>query len=538
MSPKGGIRPHKRFSIQANRSEVLFVDYIAEHLNPEGRAGVIVPEGIIFQSGNAYKALRKMLVDNYLFCVISLPAGVFNPYSGVKTSILFMNKTLAKQTDKVLFVKIENDGFDLGAQRREIAGNDFPLALTNVNNFVQSVRNNKEFFIPESPDILLVSKSQLAENGDYNLSAERYKDDDKVINISCWPKKTIGETCVLSTGGTPKSDIKEYYSNGNIRWLVSGDIHKGEIYDCENHITQEGLQNSNAKYLPINSVLIALNGQGKTRGTVALLRTDATCNQSIVAINPRDPAEIIPEFLYYQLRARYQEIRNLTGDTERSGLNMPIIRNLKIIVPPLNIQQEIVTEIESYQKIIDGARQVVSNYKPRIKIDPEWPIKPLGEVITLHRGYDLPKTQFIDGKVPVVGSNGIIGYHNENKEKGPGVVTGRSGTIGKVHYIDYDYYWPHNTALFVKDFNGNDRKFIKFLLESLDLKSLGDNVSAVPSLDRKNAHRIKVSVPPVSVQKDVVVQIEKEQKLVDANKQLIQIYEQKIKDKIAEVWEA
>jgi len=77
MSPKGGIRPHKRFSIQANRSEVLFVDYIAEHLMPNGRAGVIVPEGIIFQSGNAYKALRKMLVDNYLFCVVSLPAGVF-----------------------------------------------------------------------------------------------------------------------------------------------------------------------------------------------------------------------------------------------------------------------------------------------------------------------------------------------------------------------------------------------------------------------------------------------------------------------------
>ena len=97
MTPKGGIRPHKKFTVSSNRSEVLFVDYIAEHLNPKGRAGIIVPEGIIFQSGKAYKALRKMLLDNYLYAVVSLPAGVFNPYSGVKTSILLLDKELAKK---------------------------------------------------------------------------------------------------------------------------------------------------------------------------------------------------------------------------------------------------------------------------------------------------------------------------------------------------------------------------------------------------------------------------------------------------------
>ncbi len=108
MTPKGGIRPHKRFQIQANRSEVLFVDYIMEHIAIDGRAGVIVPEGIIFQSGNAYKLLRKTLVDNnFLYAVVSLPAGVFNPYSGVKTSILLMDRTLAKKTKDILFIKIE-----------------------------------------------------------------------------------------------------------------------------------------------------------------------------------------------------------------------------------------------------------------------------------------------------------------------------------------------------------------------------------------------------------------------------------------------
>src|SRR5271166_5304982 len=106
--PKGGIKPHKRFSVQSNRSEVLFVDYIAEHLTPTGRAGIIVPEGIIFQSQTAYRDLRKMLVENSLVAVVSLPAGVFNPYSGVKTSILILDKSLARQSDTVGFFKVEN----------------------------------------------------------------------------------------------------------------------------------------------------------------------------------------------------------------------------------------------------------------------------------------------------------------------------------------------------------------------------------------------------------------------------------------------
>src|SRR5260221_6134591 len=180
MSPKGGIRPHKRFSIQANRSEVLFVDYIAEHLATHGRAGIIVPEGIIFQSGNAYKALRKMLVEKYLFAVVSLPGGVFQPYSGVKTSILLMDKQLAKKADSILFVKVENDGFDLGAQRRAIEENDLTEALCILQKLNQTLNENTnvhEMLLDEEEAMLaiVVEKSKIAKNGDYNLSGERYK---------------------------------------------------------------------------------------------------------------------------------------------------------------------------------------------------------------------------------------------------------------------------------------------------------------------------------------------------------------------------
>jgi type I restriction enzyme M protein len=156
MTPKGGIIPHKKFSVKANRSEVLFVDYIIEHLTLNGRAGVIVPEGIVFQSATAYKALRKKMVDeNYLYAVVSLPSGVFNPYSGVKTSILLFDRQIAKRTNDILFVDVKNDGFDLGANRRAFKNNDLPEAFKAIREFQLNHCNSE--LISET-----ISKSKIA----------------------------------------------------------------------------------------------------------------------------------------------------------------------------------------------------------------------------------------------------------------------------------------------------------------------------------------------------------------------------------------
>jgi type I restriction enzyme M protein len=211
MSPNGGIKPHKRFSIQAKRSEVLFVDYIEEHLNPNGRAGVIVPEGIIFQSGIAYKKLRKMLIENSLYAVVSLPAGVFNPYSGVKTSILFLNKNLAKKTDKILFIKVDNDGFGLGAQRKEIKE---PLALEIINKYKQRIIENKEieFNLHEAKYAHVVKKEKIAESGDYNLSGDRYK--EVFVYNGKWNFIELGEVCEFIRGVTYKSTDETNNKNG------------------------------------------------------------------------------------------------------------------------------------------------------------------------------------------------------------------------------------------------------------------------------------------------------------------------------------
>ena len=131
----------------------------------------------------------------------------------------------------------------------------------------------------------------------------------------------------------------------------------------------------------------------------------------------------------------------------------------------------------------------------------EWAEVPLGDAITLQRGFDLPSQNRKPGKVPIVSSSGVSDYHSEAAVKGPGVVTGRYGTIGQVFLIEEDY-WPLNTTLWVKDFHGNDPQFASYLLRTIDFQSCSDK-SSVPGVNRNDLHRIPVLLPPLSEQRGI-----------------------------------
>jgi type I restriction enzyme M protein len=225
MSPKGGIKPHRRFSIQAKRSEVLFVDYMAEHLTPAGRAGIIVPESIIFQSQSAYKDLRKMLLENSLVAVVSLPAGCFNPYSGVKTSILILDKSLARQSDTIAFFKVENDGFGLGAQRRPIEKNDLPPVTTELTAYLRAPRSHQTPANLQPNYGLIVSKETIAANGDYNLSAECYRVGTATNHR--FPQVELGSICKPEYGFTASAEDK-----GDARFVRITDIGPDGRREC------------------------------------------------------------------------------------------------------------------------------------------------------------------------------------------------------------------------------------------------------------------------------------------------------------------
>lgn len=131
----------------------------------------------------------------------------------------------------------------------------------------------------------------------------------------------------------------------------------------------------------------------------------------------------------------------------------------------------------------------------------EWKEYKLGEVLTFQRGYDLPKSEMNGGDIPVAGSNGVIGYHNQYTTKGPGITIGRSGNIGVPRFYE-DNFWAHNTTLFVKDFHGNDEKFMYYFLQTVDFTQFNTG-SAVPSLNRNHIHELSIFIPPLKEQERI-----------------------------------
>ena len=371
MSPKGGIRPHNRFSVQSKRSEVLFVDYMAEHLTPSGRAGIIVPEGIIFQSQTAHKQLRKMLVENYLVAVISLPSGVFQPYSGVKTSILILDKVLARKTDRIGFFKVENDGFDLGAQRRPIDQNDLPQIAQGMEEFLNmdaQDRQDKEKESCEScPSMLkkltnrgsalIETKAKIAANGEYSLSGERYRASKPQTATLPWV--TIGK--LIETIIPPLKIQKTAFAT----------VGRFPIIDQSQNDIAGWTDNEAAVIYPPKPLVIFGDH------TCAIKLADEPFAQGADGIKILQTAESLePRFLFHVLRAR-------PLDSDGYKRHFSKLKALEIPLPPMEVQKEIVAEIEGYQKVIDGARAVIDNYRPHIPVDPSWPEVSLGTICSL-----------------------------------------------------------------------------------------------------------------------------------------------------------
>ena len=145
------------------------------------------------------------------------------------------------------------------------------------------------------------------------------------------------------------------------------------------------------------------------------------------------------------------------------------------------------------------------------------------DFVTLQRGFDLPKTEMQDGPFPVLGSTSVIGKHSEFKVEPPGVVTGRSGTLGVVQYVD-ERYWPHNTALWVKDFKGNDPKFVYYCMQGLDFARFNAG-AGVPTLNRNHLDSLEVNVPPLPIQRRIAGILSAYDELIENSQRRIKILE-------------
>ena len=571
MSPKGGIRPHNRFSVQSKRSEVLFVDYMAEHLNAGGRAGIIVPEGIIFQSQNAHKQLRKKLVEESLVAVVSLPAGVFNPYSGVKTSILMLDKALARKTDRIAFYKVENDGYDLGAQRRPIELNDLPQVGDEIATYMQRMRevevranvqrgsivlaaeSGAEYVTdgPQPGDGLVVEKERVAADGEYNLSRERYREN---VNISEWPFVALDEIAKeikagfacgkgkVGTVGIPHIRPMNLTKDGQFTWHGLKRISDEDFRGREDFTLLPGdvlFNNTNSKELVGKTCYIDEQIHGGYSNHITRIRVDGE--------------RCISGFLALVLHAAWRKgvfLERANKWIGQAGINTKSLSGFLIPLPPLEVQQEIVAEIEGYQKVIDGARAVVENYRPHIHVDPDWPLVELKEVCTLISGQHIIKDDYN------ANGNGIgyltgpadFGdtYASVSKwttkpkvlaEKGDILITVKGSGLGKVNFLREEKAAISRQLMAIRVHEAVPEFIYRNLNQMYDhIQKLGGG-AAIPGIKRDDVLRLSIPLPIPGIQHKIVAEIEAEQALVNANRELIERFENKIRDAIARVWE-
>lgn len=174
-----------------------------------------------------------------------------------------------------------------------------------------------------------------------------------------WETVILGDNCRIITGGTPRTGVKEFWNPKEIPWMSSGEINKKILNETEEMISYIGLENSSAKWVRQNSVLIALAGQGQTRGRVAINKIPLTTNQSIAAIETNDNIDFL--FLYIDLSRRYDELRLISsGDGTRGGLNKTIISNLELNLPTLEEQQAIGSYFANLDNVIAALREKIS----------------------------------------------------------------------------------------------------------------------------------------------------------------------------------
>lgn len=553
MTPRGGIRPHHRFAVQANRAEVLFVDYIMEHLSTSGKAGIIVPEGIVFQSSNAYKNLRKLLVeDNYLWGVVSLPQGVFNPYAGVKTSVLLLDKNIAKKTDKILFVNVDGDGFDLGAQRKENGKNDLPEILNSLKKYKEWVLNEGEIKEDELFNINIVGKSRIKENGDYNLSGNRYQSSERGIYVKGkWEMVELDDVCSIESGSRSKGGSQDsgVPSIGGAQIDENGGIRTNSMV----YISEEHYNSMNKGILREGDVLVVKDGA--TTGKTAYynrLFDKAAINEHVFIL--RSKAGIVnSKYLFYVIKS--EEFQNKLKPYIKGmigGICLEI-KEIKIPLPPIEEQKKIVEELDRYQRIIDGARMVIDNWKPDIEIDPAWDVVTLGNEFRIESGGtpDTSIPEYWDGDIKwvtlvdipevITGINDTARRITEeglNKSsakllpKGTVLVSTRA-TIGRIGVAEDEIATNQGFKNVIVNEDNNPYFVAHMLKRKVPEMILLASGGTFKEISKTNFATIQIPLPPRKIQDKIVSTIMEGTRTIDANKKLIEKSSKSIEGEIA-----
>lgn len=337
-----------------------------------------------------------------------------------------------------------------------------------------------------------------------------------------WEKVKLGDVCAwVTSGGTPLTSKPDYYSPKEIPWLKTQEVNYCRIYQTNNHISKKGLENSSAKLIPANAVIVAMYGQGDTAGRVAInkipLCTNQACCNLIIDENKADY-----EFIYYNLCTLYDKLVSLKNGGAQPNLNVGLIKNLEISLPPLTTQKRIADILSAYDDLIENNQKQIKLleeaaqrlYKqwfidlrfpghettPIVDGVPEgWRKERVDDIYSIKYGLNLSTKQItLNGKYPVYGANGVIGYYDKaNCEDQVVLITSRGNGSGDVLMTYHKKSFVTNNSFIVKPFENHNYCQLPFtyhFLRQANFKSVRTG-AAQPQLTNQSIHMVEVILP-------------------------------------------
>jgi len=332
----------------------------------------------------------------------------------------------------------------------------------------------------------------------------------------------------IESGGTPNTQKKEYWG-GDINWATLVDLPAAnyitELTATKRKITTEGLKNSSAKVLPKNSILISSRA---TIGRIAINKNETATNQGFKNLIIRNKEKISVYFIALCISKITDKLEAMGEGSTYKEFSKSDLASIKIPLPPLDIQERIVAEIEQYQNIINGARQIMANWHPTIKIDPAWPLVALGEVCEVLRGTSITKKNITDGNIPVIaGGKQPAYYHNQANRKGEIITVSGSGAYaGFVNFFQTPIFASDCSTIKPLDENKLHISFVFYVLRARqnDLYKLQSGMGQ-PHVYPKELKKLTIPLPPLEVQQQIVDAIEVKQRAIEAARDLIKSLE-------------
>jgi len=398
---------------------------------------------------------------------------------------------------------------------------------------------------------------------------------------SHWKTGKLYQYSEMSNGSTPSRVKPEYWEDGTIPWMSSGEINKRKIKQIDGRISREGFENSSTRLLPIGTVMMGLNGQGKTKGTVGILEIETTCNQSLCGMIFKD--SVVPMFSFYFLDSQYYHIRGLVGEGQREGISVTFLGRYPFLIPPLSEQQQIVSFLDSKTSQID---ELIQKKERKIELLKEYLTSLINKVVT--KGLN-PNVEMKDsgvewiGEIPsgwerkklkhiskIFGRIGFRGYTTEDiVDEGEGVITISPSnikndvfSIENSTYLSWEKYYespeiqifpndiiivktgstigktsiiPNGTPemtlnpqlIVLKEIQINPKYFYyqtvcKFIKESFDIEQTG---STTPTISQEKINGFPILTPPLSEQQQIVEYLDEQTQKIDSS---IQTEERKI----------